>query len=58
MRVNPNYIANLAVALNTSQAAEQHLTEELSSGVRINSAGRRSNCGRSERDAFESDSAG
>jgi flagellar hook-associated protein 3 FlgL len=39
MRVNPNYIANLAVALNTSQAAEEHLTEELSSGVRINSVG-------------------
>jgi len=39
MRVNPNYIANLAVALNTSQAAEQHLTEELSSGVRVNSVG-------------------
>ena len=39
MRVNPNYIANLAVALNSSQAAEQHLTEELSSGVRINSVG-------------------
>ena len=39
MRVNPNYIANLAVALNSSQAAEQHLTEELSSGVRVNSVG-------------------
>ena len=39
MRVNPNYIANLAVALNSSQAAEEHLTEELSSGVRVNSAG-------------------
>jgi flagellar hook-associated protein 3 FlgL len=39
MRVNPNYIANLAVALNASQAAEQHLTEELSSGVRVNSVG-------------------
>jgi flagellar hook-associated protein 3 FlgL len=39
MRVNPNYIANLAVALNASQAAEQHLTDELSSGVRVNSVG-------------------
>jgi flagellar hook-associated protein 3 FlgL len=39
MRVNPNYIANLAEALNSSQAAEQHLTEELSSGVRVNSVG-------------------
>jgi flagellar hook-associated protein 3 FlgL len=39
MRVNPNYIVNLAVALNTSQASVQHLTEELSSGVRVNSIG-------------------
>ena len=39
MRVNPNYVANLAVALNSSQAAVQHLTEELSSGVRVNSIG-------------------
>ena len=39
MRVNPNYVANLAVALNSSQASEQHLTEELSSGVRVNSLG-------------------
>jgi flagellar hook-associated protein 3 FlgL len=39
MRVNPNYIVNLAVALNSSQASVQHLTEELSSGVRINSIG-------------------
>lgn len=39
MRVNPNYIANLAVALNQSQATEQHLAEELSSGVRVNSPG-------------------
>ena len=37
MRVNPNYITNLATALNQSQAVEQHLTEELSSGVRVNS---------------------
>jgi len=39
MRVNPNYVANLAVALNSSQAAEQRLTQELSSGVRVNSLG-------------------
>ncbi len=39
MRVNPNYVANLAIALNSTQAAEQHLTEELSSGVRVNSVG-------------------
>jgi flagellar hook-associated protein 3 FlgL len=39
MRLNPNYIVNLAVALNSSQASVQHLTEELSSGVRINSIG-------------------
>jgi flagellar hook-associated protein 3 FlgL len=39
MRVNSNYIVNLAVALNSSQASVQHLTEELSSGVRINSIG-------------------
>jgi flagellar hook-associated protein 3 FlgL len=39
MRVDPNYIANLAAALNSTQATEQHLTEELSSGVRVNSVG-------------------
>lgn len=39
MRVNPNYIVNLAVALNQSQAKEQQLTQELSSGVRVNSLG-------------------
>jgi flagellar hook-associated protein 3 FlgL len=39
MRVNPNYIANLAVALNSTQASEQNLTEQLSSGVRVNSLG-------------------
>jgi flagellar hook-associated protein 3 FlgL len=39
MRVDPNYISNLAVALNSSQAAEQHVTRELSSGVRVNSVG-------------------
>jgi flagellar hook-associated protein 3 FlgL len=39
MRVNPNYVANLAMAMNTSQAAVEHLSEELSSGVRVNSVG-------------------
>jgi flagellar hook-associated protein 3 FlgL len=39
MRVNPNYVTSLAVALNASQATEQHLSEELSSGVRVNSVG-------------------
>lgn len=39
MRVNPNYITNLAVALNQSQATEQQLTQQLSSGVRVNSLG-------------------
>ncbi len=37
MRVNPNYITNLATSLNQSQAVEQQLMEELSSGVRVNS---------------------
>jgi flagellar hook-associated protein 3 FlgL len=39
MRVDPNYITNLAVALNSSQAATQKATQELSSGVRVNSLG-------------------
>jgi flagellar hook-associated protein 3 FlgL len=39
MRVDPNYITNLAGALNSSQAAAQHVTQELSSGVRVNSVG-------------------
>ena len=36
MRVNPFYIANLAPALNETQATQQELTAELSSGVRVN----------------------
>src|ERR1022692_4590999 len=37
MRVNPNYLTNLATSLDQSQAAQQELTSELSSGVRVNS---------------------
>jgi flagellar hook-associated protein 3 FlgL len=37
MRVDPNYVSNLATALNQSQANEQQLTAELSSGVSISS---------------------
>ncbi|MDR3725802.1 MAG: flagellar hook-associated protein FlgL [Terracidiphilus sp.] len=37
MRVDPNYISNLANALDKSQLSEQQLTSELSSGVRVNS---------------------
>jgi flagellar hook-associated protein 3 FlgL len=37
MRVDPNYISNLATALDQSQLTEQQLTSELSSGVRVNS---------------------
>jgi flagellar hook-associated protein 3 FlgL len=37
MRVDPNYISNLASALDQSQVNEQQLTAELSSGVAINS---------------------
>lgn len=36
MRVNPFYISNLAASLNQTQAKEQELTAELSSGVRVN----------------------
>ena len=39
MRVNPNYVANLAVALNTTQASKEQLSQQLSSGVRVNSIG-------------------
>lgn len=39
MRVNPNYVSNLATALNSSQAAEQNLMQELSSGVHFSSVG-------------------
>jgi flagellar hook-associated protein 3 FlgL len=37
MRVNPNYLTNLATSLDQSQAAQQELTSQLSSGVRVNS---------------------
>ena len=37
MRVNPFYLSNLAASLNQSQANQQQLTAELSSGVRVNS---------------------
>ena len=37
MRVDPNYVTNLASALDGTQAREQQLSNELSSGVRINS---------------------
>jgi flagellar hook-associated protein 3 FlgL len=37
MRVNPFYVSNLAISLNQTQASEQQLTAELSSGVRVNS---------------------
>ena len=36
MRVNPFYVSNLAASLNQTQAGEQQLTAELSSGVRVN----------------------
>lgn len=39
MRVDPNYVANLVSALDGTQAREQQLTNELSSGVRFNSLG-------------------
>ena len=35
MRVDPNYVAGLSVALSASSAAEQRLTTELSSGARV-----------------------
>ena len=37
MRVDPNYVTNLVSALDGTQAREQQLTNELSSGVRFNS---------------------
>jgi len=39
MRVNPNYVVNLAVALNSTQASKEQLSQQLSSGVRVNSIG-------------------
>jgi flagellar hook-associated protein 3 FlgL len=37
VRVNPFYVSNLGISLNQTQASEQQLTAELSSGVRVNS---------------------
>jgi len=37
MRMDPNYVSNLASALDQSQVSEQQLTAELSSGVAITS---------------------
>jgi len=37
MRVNPFYVSNLATFLDQTQASEQQLTAELSSGVRVTS---------------------
>src|SRR5277367_5186648 len=37
MRVDPYYVTNLAGALDQTQSNEQHLTAELSSGVRVTS---------------------
>ncbi len=37
MRVDPNYVTNLVISLDQSQASEQQLTAELSSGVSITS---------------------
>jgi flagellar hook-associated protein 3 FlgL len=37
MRVDPSYVSNLVGSLDTTQASEQQLTAELSSGVSINS---------------------
>jgi flagellar hook-associated protein 3 FlgL len=39
MRVDPNYLTNLAGSLDQVQANEQQLTQELSSGVRVTSLG-------------------
>jgi flagellar hook-associated protein 3 FlgL len=37
MRVNPFYLSNLAASLNQTQATQEQLTAQLSSGVRVNS---------------------
>jgi flagellar hook-associated protein 3 FlgL len=39
MRVDPNYVSNLATSLDQTQVTEQQLTAELSSGVRVTSLG-------------------
>lgn len=36
MRVNPFYVSNLAAALDQTQVRQQQLTEELTSGARVN----------------------
>lgn len=36
MRVDPSYVSNLVVSLNSTQARAQQLTAEVSSGVRVN----------------------
>ena len=37
MRVDPNYVSNLAAALDQSSSLEAKLTNELSSGLRVTS---------------------
>ena len=37
MRVNPDYVTNLVGSLDQVTASEQTLTDELSTGVRVNS---------------------
>ena len=37
MRVNPDYVSNVVASLNQVSASEQSLTEELSTGVNVNS---------------------
>src|ERR1700722_4360291 len=39
MRVDPFYITNLVSALDQTQGKEQNLSNELSSGIRVNSLG-------------------
>jgi flagellar hook-associated protein 3 FlgL len=39
MRVDPSYVTNLVGSLDQTQASEQQLTSELSSGVRVTSLG-------------------
>lgn len=39
MRVDPTYISNLVSSLDQTQASEQQLTAELSSGIRVTSLG-------------------
>jgi len=39
MRVDPFFVANLTVPLDQTQATQQLLTEELSSGLRVTTIG-------------------